>query len=67
MLPNANVEIQVGARGKIQFSIENLNDAARAVISPRVPFLETASPFAPGPRTVRLLVRRSFGRTGTDG
>jgi TonB dependent receptor/TonB-dependent Receptor Plug Domain len=67
VLLNTNVEIQVGARGKIQFSIENLNDAARAVISPRVPFLETASPFAPGPRTVRLLVRRSFGRTGTDG
>ncbi|HEX3464769.1 MAG TPA: TonB-dependent receptor [Candidatus Elarobacter sp.] len=67
VLLNTNVEIQVGARGKIQFSIENLNDAARAVTSPRVPFLETASPFAPGPRTVRLLLRRSFGRTGTDG
>lgn len=67
VLLNTNVEIQVGARGKIQLSVENLNDAARAVLSPRVPFLETASPFAPGPRTVRLLVRRSFGRIGTDG
>lgn len=67
VLLNTNVEIQVGARGKIQFSIENLNDAARAVISRRLPFLETASPFAPGPRTVRLLLRRSFGRTSSDG
>ncbi|HZW52584.1 MAG TPA: TonB-dependent receptor, partial [Candidatus Elarobacter sp.] len=64
---NTNVEIQVGARGKIQFSVENLNDAARAVISRGTPFLSDPSPFAPGPRTVRLLVRRSFGRTGPDG
>ncbi|MEA2720203.1 MAG: TonB dependent receptor, partial [Candidatus Eremiobacteraeota bacterium] len=67
VLLNTNVEIQVGARGKIQFSIENLNDAARAVIAPAHPFLSAPSAFAPGPRTVRLLLRRSFGRTGTDG
>jgi hypothetical protein len=64
---NANVEIQAGARGKIQFSFENLNDAARAVASPAHPFVAPASPFAPGPRTLRLLLRRSFGRSGSDG
>lgn len=67
VLMNANVEIQVGARGKVQFSLENLNDAARAVVSPLRPFLNPPSAFAPGPRTVRLLLRRSIGRTGTDG
>jgi hypothetical protein len=67
VLLNTNVEIQVGARGKVQLSVENLNDAARAVLSPVRPFLAPPSAFAPGPRTLRLLVRRSVGRTGTDG
>jgi hypothetical protein len=67
VLLNTNVEIQVGARGKIQLSVENLDDAARAFVSPARPFLAPPSAFAPGPRTLRLLVRRSVGRTGTDG
>lgn len=67
VLLNSNVEIQVGARGKLQFSLENLNDAARTVISPGLPFAAPASAFAPGPRTLRLLLRRSFGRSGADG
>jgi hypothetical protein len=67
VLLNTNVEIQVGARGKVQFSIENLNDAARAIPTPARPFITSPSAFAPGPRTVRLLLRRSFGRSGTDG
>ncbi len=67
VLLNTNVEIQIGARAKVQFSIENLNDAARAVKTPAQPFLGLPSASAPGPRTVRLLIRRSFGRTGSDG
>ncbi len=64
---NTNVEIPLGARGKIQFDVENLNNAARAV--PPLPFgpFGIPSPFAPGPRTARVFLRRSFGRTGTDG
>jgi TonB dependent receptor/TonB-dependent Receptor Plug Domain len=67
VLLNTNVEIQVGARGKIQLSVENLNDAARAVTTSSRPLLPSPSAFAPGPRTVRLLLRRSFGRAGADG
>ncbi|MDB5026414.1 MAG: hypothetical protein JWO66_103 [Candidatus Eremiobacteraeota bacterium] len=67
VLFNTNVEIQVGKRGKVQISVENLNDAPLAVTSAARPFLAARSAFAPGPRTVRLLLRRSFGRTGADG
>ncbi len=62
---NTNVEVQVGARGKVQFDVENLNNAARAVPSAYT-LPSIASPFAPGPRTVRLFLRRSVGRTSTD-
>jgi len=64
---NTNLEIQVGIRGKIQFSIENLNDAHLAVISPLDRFLAPPNALGLSPRTVRLLVRRSFGRTSSDG
>lgn len=67
VLLNTNVEIQVGARAKVQLSVENFDDTARAVFSPLRPFVAPPSAFAPGPRTLRLLLRRSVGRTGTDG
>lgn len=67
VLLNTNVEIQVGARAKLQLSVENFDDATRAFISRARPFVAAPSAFAPGPRTLRLMVRRSVGRTGTDG
>ncbi|HEX3468775.1 MAG TPA: TonB-dependent receptor [Candidatus Elarobacter sp.] len=66
VLFNANLEIQIGARGKIQFDLENLNDARLAVPSLAVPLLPLRSASAPAPRTFRVVVRRSIGRTGTD-
>ena len=67
VLLNTNLELQVGARSKVQLSVENLNDAARAVLAPGLPSLQAPSAFAPGPRTLRLLVRHAVGRTGADG
>jgi hypothetical protein len=67
VLFNTNLEIQIGARGKIQFGLENLNNARLVVPSPALPFVPLRSAFAPGPRTFRVVVRRSIGRTGTDG
>src|SRR6185312_4264666 len=62
---NSNLEVQVGARGKIQLDIDNLNNAPLAVRPGRF-FLPVRNAFTPGPRTVRLLLRRSIGRAGTD-
>ncbi|HYZ17138.1 MAG TPA: TonB-dependent receptor, partial [Candidatus Acidoferrum sp.] len=64
---NSNVEIQLGARGKIQFDVENLGGVRYAIPTPEVPVLAPRNAFAPAPRTYRVVVRRSIGRTGTDG
>ncbi|MDB5094355.1 MAG: hypothetical protein JWO85_2456 [Candidatus Eremiobacteraeota bacterium] len=67
VLFNANLEIQVGRRGKLQFDLENLNDARLAIPTAQLPALAPRSAFAPAARTFRVVLRRSFGRTGTDG
>lgn len=66
VLFNTNLEIQIGARGKLQFDLENLNDARLALPGPVLAVLPLRSAFAPAPRTFRVVVRRSIGRTGTD-
>lgn len=64
---NTNLEIQVGARGKIQFDVENLNDAPVRVRSDAFRRLGGRSAFGLAPRTVRVFLRRSIGRAGSDG
>lgn len=64
---NSNLEIQLGARGKIQFDVENLNGVRFAIPTSELPILAPRNAFAPAPRTFRVVVRRSIGRTGTDG
>ncbi len=64
---NTNLEIQVGARGKIQFDVENLNDAPVRVRAAAFRRLAPRSAFGLAPRTVRLFLRRSIGRAGSDG
>lgn len=64
---NSNLEIQLGGRGKLQFDVENLNEVRYAIATPEVPILAPRNAFAPAPRTFRVVVRRSIGRTGTDG
>ncbi len=67
MLLNANLEIQIGRRGKLQFDVENLNDARLALPQP-LPFVEPfgRNAFTPAPRTYRMVLRRSIGRTTAD-
>jgi hypothetical protein len=67
VLFNANLEVQIGVRGKIQFDLENLNDARLAIPTPAIALLPLRNAWAPAPRTFRVVVRRSVGRTGTDG
>jgi hypothetical protein len=64
VLLNSNLEIQLGQHGKIQFDVENLNNQRLAV--PTLPFSPYRNAFAPAPRTFRVVIRRSVGRTGTD-
>jgi hypothetical protein len=64
---NSNLEIQLGTRGKLQFDVENLNDVRFAMATPELPLLAPRNAFAPAPRTFRVVVRRSFGRSGSDG
>ncbi|HTJ27754.1 MAG TPA: TonB-dependent receptor [Candidatus Limnocylindria bacterium] len=64
---NSNLEIQLGTRGKLQFDVENLNDVHFAIPTAELPLLAPRNAFAPAPRTFRVVVRRSFGRAGTDG
>ncbi|HTW82842.1 MAG TPA: TonB-dependent receptor [Candidatus Sulfotelmatobacter sp.] len=66
VLLNSNLEIQLGRRGKIQFDLENLNNQRLAITSLAVPVLAARNAFAPAPRTFRIVIRRSVGRTGTD-
>ncbi|HZO94370.1 MAG TPA: TonB-dependent receptor [Candidatus Baltobacteraceae bacterium] len=66
VLLNSNLEIQIGRRGKIQFDVENLNDARLAVPSPLLPLPIVRNAWAPAPRTFRMVLRRSIGRTTTD-
>ncbi|HEY1654600.1 MAG TPA: TonB-dependent receptor [Candidatus Tumulicola sp.] len=67
---NANLEISVGDRGKLQFSIENLTDALDARLP--IAFAGVGVPLADGeagrtnanvlaPRTLRFMFRQSFG------
>jgi hypothetical protein len=64
---NTNLEIQVGARGKIQFDVENLNDAPVRVRGAEFARFAPRSAYGLAPRTVRLFLRRSIGRAGSDG
>jgi TonB dependent receptor/TonB-dependent Receptor Plug Domain len=64
---NTNLEIQVGARGKLQFDVENLNDAPVRVRSGAFGRFSSRSAFGLAPRTVRVFLRRSIGRAGSDG
>ncbi len=64
---NTNLEFQVGARGKLQLDVENLNDAPVRVRSDDFRRFGARSPFGLAPRTVRLFLRRSVGRAGSDG
>ena len=64
---NTNLEIQVGARGKIQFDVENLNDAPVRVRTDALRRFTPRSAFGLAPRTVRMFLRRSIGRAGSDG
>ncbi|MEA2664218.1 MAG: hypothetical protein QOI11_1162, partial [Candidatus Eremiobacteraeota bacterium] len=64
---NTNLEIQVGARGKIQFDVENLNDAPVRVRGAQFARFAPRSAYGLAPRTVRLFLRRSIGRAGSDG
>jgi len=66
VLLNANLEIQIGRRGKIQFDAENLNGARLAVPSALLPFGVERNAWTPAPRTFRMVLRRSIGRTTTD-
>jgi len=67
---NANVEISVGDRGKLQFSVENLTDALDEPLP--IAFAGIGVPLADGnvgrtnanvlaPRTLRFMYRQSFG------
>lgn len=67
LLLNSNLEIQLGQRGKLQFDLENVSDARLRQRTDATPSLVLRNAFAPAPRTLRVVVRRSFGRTGTDG
>lgn len=67
---NANLEISVGDRGKLQFSVENLTDALDGALP--IGFAGVGVPLADGglgrtnanvlaPRTLRCIYRQSFG------
>lgn len=64
---NVNWEQQIGERGKIQLDIENLNGVRLGIPTSALPVLAPRNAFAPAPRTLRIVVRRSLGRSGTDG
>jgi hypothetical protein len=67
---NANIELSAGARGKLQFSVENLTDALDAPLP--LAYAGAGVPLANGltgatnanvmaPRTLRFMYRQSFG------
>jgi hypothetical protein len=64
---NSNLEIQLGSRGKLQFDVENLNNVPFAIATQELPVLAPRNAFAPAPRTFRVVVRRSLGRSSSDG
>jgi hypothetical protein len=55
---NSNLELSLGARAKLQFSVENLsNDVSHPVpVAPGMPY-----GYGVPPRTFRFMVRQSFG------
>ncbi|MBV9439781.1 MAG: TonB-dependent receptor, partial [Candidatus Eremiobacteraeota bacterium] len=55
---NANLELQVGARGKVQLGLDNVQNIPLAAGTSRL-----RNAFAAEPRTLRIVVRRSIGRT----